>query len=271
MRLAQRRRKRRLILLGIVALLVLSIVPLAAYISHLSIFTIGDISVQGAQDVRPELVRAFVSKQLHDGQLHIFDPNNELWYPRGRIEAQTLKEFPRLSSVSLHLSAWTYPALVVTVSERQPDAIWCSGALTDSSVPAQCYYMDASGVIFAPADAFAEYTIFAGGNISASSSPITQVYLPGKYAQTQALITALSKAGFDTHTFTVTSDTDFTILTATGLEIKASFDQSPDTVVNNLQAALSADSLKGKQADLQYVDLRFSGRAYYRFKSSSAQ
>ncbi len=64
----------------------------------------------------------------------------------------------------------------------------------------------------------------------------------------------------------VQDNSDFAVSLAGGYFLKASFGTAPQTLVRNLELVLSAPALAGKTAELEYVDLRFGDRVYYRLK-----
>ena len=78
------------------------------------------------------------------------------------------------------------------------------------------------------------------------------------------LLTELGQAGFTPLGVTVESDTDFSVPLREGFALKASFGESPDELVKNFQLVLASDALQGKESQLEYVDLRFGDRVYYK-------
>ncbi|HET8580877.1 MAG TPA: hypothetical protein VFL98_00195 [Candidatus Paceibacterota bacterium] len=273
-RLAQRRKRIRIILSCVAGVLVLALLCGAAYATHLPAFTIGAIEVTGAHEIAPSLIQKFVAQDLDDGHLHLLDPTDEFLYPKDRIEADMLAEFPRLATVTLSTAPLLHPTLTVHVTERQAVGLWCEGGLgasvSTSTQPAPCYYLDGTGDIYAAADEYAEYVIYEGGSpASATGTPVASRYLPGIFPGIGELVDALSHAGYDVRILDAESSTDYAVLLANGLLVKATFAQDPLDVVADLEAALSAQSIAGREDELQYLDLRFPGRAYYRFKGDA--
>ena len=146
--------------------------------------------------------------------------------------------------------------------------------------------MDEGGFIYAPmgwagtATSSTQYT-FAGGlpaqaglpardGGATSTYPIgnsfVQAHLPGLLS----LLTFLGQAGF-TPLGAQVDGQDILIQLQEGFLLKASFGADANTLVKNLELVLSSDVLKGKTEELEYVDLRFGNRVYYKLKGQEQQ
>ena len=104
----------------------------------------------------------------------------------------------------------------------------------------------------------------AASNIS--SSPIGQTFAPSHMGEIVALLELLSQAGFTPTGAIVENDQDFWVPLTQGFYIKASFGENPQNLVSNLQLVLSSSVLQGKESQLEYVDLRFGDRVYYKLQ-----
>ena len=97
-------------------------------------------------------------------------------------------------------------------------------------------------------------------------------HLPGILA----LLQILSQTGYAATGATVQNAQDFWVplsigqpASGQGFYIKASFGEDPNSIVNNLQLVLSSDALAGKFDQLEYVDLRFGDRVYYKLRGGA--
>ena len=81
-----------------------------------------------------------------------------------------------------------------------------------------------------------------------------------------ALLQLLGQNGYEPTGATLLNKQDFSISLAEGFSIKVSFGQDGGAIVKNLQLVLSTGSLQGKRNELEYVDLRFGNRVYYKMK-----
>lgn len=268
-------RAQRLRLRVLVALLTITLLGAAAYglsyTSYLPRFSVQDVVVRGAHEVRENLVRAYVGTMLYDGTRSFFSRGNIFFYPRAEIETAVKEYFPRVQSVQISRESLLATAILVSVKEREAFARWCTTNETDFTNESfeSCYVMDRSGLLFAPmgassADLATSY-IFRGGLLS-TSTPLGQAYLPGAFAGVSALLERLGQAGFTARSVSAEGERDFSIMLAQGFELRASFGSDIGALVKNLELVLSSETLRGKEDQLEYIDLRFGNRVYYKLK-----
>jgi uncharacterized protein YgiB involved in biofilm formation len=81
-----------------------------------------------------------------------------------------------------------------------------------------------------------------------------------------SLMTLLGQAGFPATGASVQNEQDFWVPLVAGYVVKVSYGEDANTVVANLQLVLSSDALKDKQNEIEYVDLRFGNKVYYKLK-----
>lgn len=299
------RRRRAHLAVAFVIFLVLSALAYGAHhVSYLPQFSVESVVVTGTEHVSPKLVSDYVWTVLDDGSYHFLSRKNVLLYPRAILEKAVVGFFPRIASASVSRSPLSPTGIVVSVTERQPFAAWCMSAPAEEnasgqtgSVSDQCYQMDAGGFIFAltgQAEALSvsasstEY-VFRGGLFGRSiatstpftatgvTNPIGKTFMQAHLPALVALLNGLGQAGFTPEGAEVENDTDFFIPLAPtqgsgqaqGFTVKAAFGTSPDTLVKNLNLVLSSDALKDKREKLEYIDLRFGDRVYYKLKGET--
>jgi cell division septal protein FtsQ len=254
----KRRRKKFFFAIGILVLILASVGGIA-YATHLGSLRISDIRVNGAQSMESEEIVAVADEVLAEDEQRIFSRRNVFLFSKDRVRDAIMNAFPRVASVRMNAVSIQHPILVITVSEREAAAAWCREE-------DECYVMDAEGYIFAKGD-FDSGQKFAGG-FTSEEDPIGHRFLPTHMESVRSLIAALQEIGFETEQFTVTNEQDFTITVSGGMDIRASFDQSQAVVLSNLQSALASDVLRGRESEIEYIDLRFGNRVYYRFEGA---
>ncbi len=263
---ARRRRVRALIVFGALVL-VAGLLYGVSYVSYLPQFNISSISVSGARGISDELIRGSVETVLDDGSYHILSRRNVLLYPRAAMEQEVVKSFPLIKSARIAHSSLLSTSITVEVEERQPFARWCATAESD------CYFMDDGGFIYAPADAQATSStryVFSGG-IASSSAPLGQSFVRAHLSGVLSLLKFLGQAGFTPQGAHVEGEQDILVPLQEGFLLKASFGADAGTLVKNLQLVLASDVLQGKRSSLEYVDLRFGNRVYYKLKGQEQQ
>ena len=275
------RRRRLRIIASLISLATLSVVVYGVHVvSYLPQFNVNRVIVVGTERVSPELVRAFVESQLYDGSYRFISRNSILLYPRADIERAIVDFFPGVSTA--HISGDTLVAQDITVGvvERQLFAEWClpparAGEAQADAGQTDCYGMDESGFVFMSASSTSMETLktsyrFSGGLPEAhevTKSPVGETFIPGHMPGLLALLRILEQQGdFKPTGATVLSDQDFLVNFAEGFSLKASFGEDANTLSRNIQLVTSSDALKGKEAQLEYIDLRFGNRVYYKLK-----
>ena len=54
-----------------------------------------------------------------------------------------------------------------------------------------------------------------------------------------------------------------------GFEIRASLKGDPGKLIRDLELVLTSDELRGKESRLEYIDLRFGNRVYYKVEGEA--
>ncbi len=272
----RRRRRRALVACGALTLAVVGAFGLQ-YLSYLPRFTVGSFEVRGAEHLSARLVASAASAALHDGSYHFLSRATVVWYPRADIEAALAARFPRIKEVSLSRQHPLSTAIEVTIKERQPFATWCAGEIlgyvsADEATASACYLLDETGFLFARA-AYASTTeyIFHGGMPEAASSTdfIGRSFVRAQLPALSSVLRALGQAGFGPRGAEVVGEQDFVIPLARGFVVKASFGQDAGTLVKNLQLVLSSEALREKEEEIEYIDLRFGNRVYYKLRGEA--
>jgi hypothetical protein len=264
-------------------LLAVSVVALS-WLSYLPRYSVSSILVVGTDKVSPEAIRAYVEQELHPPGYHFFAPYNIFIYKPSVLNKAVVAAFPQIASATISHDSVLSTSITVTVTERDQFAVWCS-----NSSHTDCFQLDATGFIFAPAasvpatgiDAtstdsiaaviFSQQSlryVFEGGVGSTTTgvAPIGQTFVGAHMPAIVALLKVLGQSGFTPTGAIVKSDQDFFVPLAQGFYIKASFGEDPESVASNLHLVLSSDALTGKENQLEYVDLRFGDRVYYKLQ-----
>ncbi len=258
-RLRARRRKIRLVVFGICLLTATGLVGGAGFASHMEQLAIKDISVSGAQELPADALVAAVNTSLDHNLFKIFSGRNIFLYQGNTIAESLAAAFPRIKNVGLSRPALLAQAVVVSVEERAPFAKWCSQST--------CFLLDNEGFIFAELknETPAVPYIFHGGLISGEPE-VGQFFLQGRFRDVVHFLGVLKEAGYPAREFRVENEKDFSVTVEQGFALRVPFDAGLDGVVRNLVLALEADSVRGRESEIEYIDLRFGNRIYYKFR-----
>ena len=303
-----RRERRRFIIVGIVLSVIAGVVYGIGWLSYLPRYTVGTVDVLGTTHVPSKLVYDFVETELYNGAYGFLSRDNIFLYNAHAIERGIVGFFPRIASATVSRSSLLATAITVSIVEREPFALWCSSSThadcyeMDSTgfifaqapagstvtITSASTTSNATSTEFAPVSTVStthEY-IFEGGlgtSTSATSSafasknnPIGRRFVGAHMPGLVALLQMLSRAGYTPSGAIVQNSQDFWIPLSEGMPagshgfyIKASFGEEPGSIVNDLQLVLSVDALAGKMDQLEYIDLRFGDRVYYKLRGTA--
>ena len=162
--------------------------------------------------------------------------------------------------------------LVIKVTEERGTALWCGQSQESFDITKQCYFTDTKGKIIdlAPYYSGNVYLRFFGGNISdVVTSPLGKSFVNEKDFHDFMLFSQkISGLGREDNTFLLDLDGKNTA--------KISFKNSDnfETLFSNLQTAMSqkalSDQVSKNISGLQYFDLRFKNKVYYKFNDMVA-
>lgn len=233
--------------------------------SYADRFAVSEVDVSGTAELPPRLVQTYVESVLYDGSYGFLSRANVFTYPRDVLEQAVAGFFPRIKSATISRQSLLAQSVMVTVEERTPYGTWCADAA--------CFVLDDTGFIFASASSTTERPRsqyrFAGG-LDMSRSPIGQTFASTHMPGLIVLLDTLSQDAYVPLGVTVTDEHDFSVALERGFSIKASFGAEAHKLVRDMRLILGSDDLQGKEGELEYVDLRFGNRVYYKLKGQTA-
>jgi cell division septal protein FtsQ len=179
--------------------------------------------------------------------------------------------FSRVADVKVSRESLFATSVTVLVEERTSFARWCEA---NTEALASCYAMDGTGFVFAPiastSPGFQTPYVFEGA-LSATSAPVGQQYLPSTFSALLALLERLGQAGYSPEHIVVEGAQDFSIHLARNFALRASFGMDIGSLIRNFELILSSEALRDREGELEYIDLRFGNRVYYKLKGSEQQ
>ncbi len=268
--LRERKRRQRAVVsaaVAVCALLTIYSVHLASYLSR---FTFQHVTVTGASSVAPAEIQKFVENKLAQSSSGFISGRNIFVYKFDALPKDIVANFPSIKSASVRRDTGMGNGLVIALEERTPFAQWCESS--------SCYLLDDQGVVFTAANGIATSTlpspyVFSGPLSTTTavllSAPLGEVFAGEHFAGLNDFLSRLTAAGLHPLGAKLENETDFSVPLAEGYYIKASYGEEADKLAKNLALILNADALRGKSALLEYVDLRFGNRIYYKFKGQA--
>ncbi len=239
-----------------------------AYISHTPGLNINAITITGNQTVSSEAIKTFIEKELEGNYIWFFPKTNILFYPKNELKNKLSLQFQRLKDVILSIK--NNETLEVKLTERVGLYTWCGNNPEENiSVDKKCYFLDKDGYIFDEAPYFSGevYFKFYG------SAKVGDFFSKKNFQQLIYLKGALTAIKLRISSIYLLEDNDLKIFLSGSagkafIFIKA--DSDFQNMVENLQTALNTEPLlsqfKNKYSSLEYIDLRFGNKVYYKFK-----
>lgn len=266
--LRARRRRARLLYIVLAILAIAALVYGVHWLSYLPRLNIASVEVAGAQSIPSELIVQYADSVLHDGSYHFISRSNIFFYPKSVLARDIVADFPGIHTAVVSRNGLFSQTMTIRIAERQPFAKWCEGA--------QCYVLDDSGYMYAALDPLASTAlpnpyVFSGA-LSTSTNPVGQTFIPGHMPGVIVLLTILQQqTGLSPYAISISDEHDFTITFTEGFDLKVSFGEDAATVARNLKLVLASESLLGKESDIEYVDLRFGDRVFYKLKGEAQE
>jgi hypothetical protein len=283
-RLSELKKRRRYAFLTkflIFILLFGTFIGLGTYFSRLDDLNIDQIEISGIKTVEKNQVEQSVQAEISENYLWLFPKTNVLIYPKKDIRIALQNDFSRLTDIDLSLK--DKKTLLVSVSEREPAYLWCGMTLPDEASELEenkCYFMDREGYIFDEAPYFSGEVYFKlYGPIENENAPVGSYFSPKYFTQLISFKDTVMDMGIEPVMLNLLAGGDVEMFLAK----KGANDRGPkiifqpnadlENVAENLQAALSTEPLlsgmKNKYSKLEYIDLRFGNKVYFKFSGQS--
>lgn len=276
-----KKRRKKVILNKIVFSLigVLLVFILLGYASRVNGLNIIDLKINGNKIITTESIETAINEELAGKYFWLFPKTNVLFYPQKEIKTILLNKFKRIADLTLEIK--NRKTLEVSINERTAKYTWCGRVVQDSSNANQskCYFLDDTGYIFDEAPYFSGsvYFKFYGLTENATENPIGSYFDKNNFNKLISFKENLEKMGLKPVSLWKdnSNNDDAGIELASNKEnyspkIFFRLDSDFQNISENLEAALTTEPLQTefnkKYSALQYLDLRFGNKVYYKFK-----
>lgn len=231
-----------------------------SWLSFLDAFQIRDISVKGTEVLSAQAIQAKAESLLVKPFLYFFSRNTALTYPKAEIYNAVTGLGLRVEEVKVSLVSAR--DLGISVTERTQEALWCADG--------QCLLIDDEGLAF-------DYGSSSAALVFESSDADVLPEL-GSYVATSSDFKAfmkfdksLDKLGLMPTHVLLGKEGDITLTVATSsLKLVVAFGQNFDKTYQYLMLLKNDPTFKNHitARDLEYIDLRFGNKVYYKPKGS---
>ncbi|MDP3052079.1 MAG: FtsQ-type POTRA domain-containing protein [bacterium] len=271
----QLRRKRRVIKASLILFCVLLFIGIVIAFFNLSKFRIRQISIEGAIGLDQEQLKGETLNFLKGKYLKLFPYDNIFILPEGKLAADLSEIFPLLKEIVISRD---FPQKIsIAVEERKAEALWCAGS-DSASIPASststldslskesCAFADDSGFIFQPAPNFSGAIFLKFFDEREQMSGMGKMMTDSsEFKKLSSFAGLLKEKGFDVSKIILKDAGIYEVHLKEGWYILLNDKNEPDQTFGNLELILDQD-IKEKRPKLDYIDLRFGKKVFYKFK-----
>ncbi len=269
-RLLELKNKRRKILLNKIIiyffLFVIIIVSLV-FLSRVDALNINGTEITGNKIIEQEAINSVAQTELAGNYFWFFPKTNIFFYPKKGIRNKLSSEFARLRDVQFSLK--DRKTLQISVSEREALYTWCGDtppAETEED-KTRCYFLDDTGYIFDEAPYFSGDVYFRFYGPNWKELNFDKLIL---FKQTFENIKLKPVAMYIDTSGYVRMSLSARNSNTVEPEIIFNIDSDFQKMMENLETALGTEPLqsdfKNKYSSLEYIDLRFGNKVYFRFR-----
>ncbi len=255
----ERRRRARQVTL--IALLSLGGVVGLIVLFNMSYFRLNRIQIAGVEGAVAEEIGRVGERELAGAYLGIIPKSHPFFYPKGAMAKRILGQFPEFAGVAV--SSQGAGALLVSVTERQPVALWCERE--------ECLYLDATGVAFreAPGEAEGLYYTLTSSEEPSPAFPGTPVVEADRLKTLLAFLTELEDLGLFPTTAHLLADTEIEVGLRNGSRLLIQETDGYETALRRLRLLLREPGLVPRQGEtndlgVDYIDLRYGNKVYFK-------
>lgn len=223
-----------------------------------------DPSVGEAGDSDKQQIAEFVRQELEDKNFGIIPGNNILFLNKDGLASALLKKhvFYKAFKVDYRFENQT---LIVSGQARKAVALAC--------LDADCYSVDEDGIAFYAVGSYAttdESLLFTVDKETGKEVVLGSLFLPKKLVDFAAEFKKLADSeGVGVKRAVIEKEYPeahfVKFITRQGWYILTIFDFDPENVVENMKLVMGKE-IKGRREDLEYIDLRYNDKAYYKLR-----
>ena len=207
------------------------------------------ITISGADITSPQEITREVEKVLSGTYLRALPKDNIFLISEKEIQKTLLYAFPRLRSVFVEQTSFT--SIEINVSERDPVAMWCSGATTTL-----CMLSDENGFLFAPSN---EGLIPVYGALAIEAEPLRNtIFAKGVFLNVYSLSRTFERINLPVSNIVFRKPDEVVFTLAAGPRVEYVLGEEAHIAETFPTVLEGIESL----SDIDYIDMRFGKRVY---------
>ena len=255
-----RQNKRRMLVSGAVACVVLVVAVGIWYGARRPAVTIHAVTVSGGTTVPHEVIEKKVESTLSGSYALLIPRRFSYGFPRDEI-VEAINSIPRVHGASVVRASRN--ELAVTFEEYEPYALWCDSVPTGSTTPS-CVFVDETGFAYAPAPSLNGESMMrfvVEGRMPESGVNVYDAETVRRYRM-------LSDAIAERHShrlrlITETKDGDLILHLNNSTNILMAKDSDIEDVFAHIESVFQTEEFKDVALEnLEYIDVRFGNKVY---------
>ncbi len=266
------RRSRRTKLFFVCLLLVLLILGGIVGFLRKKEFQISKITIIGTQSLDADSILKTAQDYLNGHYAIIIPKTNTLLLSKPELVRYILEQIPSIEKSTVTFKEKN--SIEISVTEKKPSYVWCGTS---------CYFLDDTGMIYEPSPQFTQgvFITFTGGTVD--ENPIKSHIISEKeFSGTLKILAALDQLAI--HVVGVNFENDTTVVHIDSMrgtvlgpktQLVLTKDEASQNVFNTLSLLMNDKVFTGILATkgnlLQYIDIRFPDKIYYKFDTPAAQ
>jgi cell division septal protein FtsQ len=239
-KLARRRRRWFFIRMGLLVASVFAVGSGMVYGLNRDEVRIDTIVIEEDSASLVKELEEFIEEKISGRYFYLVPRSNIFLYPKEAIKADALSAFKRIKTIDIELLDLN--TVEVEVALRKPHALWC-GTSVSGTASESCHFLDDTGLVFAQAPTF------TGGDVYFRYYGVLQ-------------------DGVKTRQLAVLRE-DYELYLPEGAKVIFTHDQDLSLILGNLLTVVRSGQIEFEGLD--YIDLRFGNKVYYRYRGSDVE
>ena len=256
------------------SLIIMTLVVVIIMIARQESIQIKQVYVAGVKTFPEQSLVTFVDEYLDGTTMKVIPRSSSLFFSKKKLERRIQSEFP---IVDLVYVSFVNPYTVnITIRERTPEAVWCFDEVT-------CGFIDRTGILYGTAPRFSDgvYTLFSSREQKEFSEFLGKRIIEPellyrfdtlfkKLQNENIVISRVEFLEYGDVAFII--DRLFYLYPEKNVSIIGTLTQDDGTFLRDVTTGLEHDvfqrQYRQQPKDLEYIDLRFPGKIFYKFKSA---
>lgn len=225
------------------------------YITRIPAFTITAVTATGGETINQSEVKRIAERELEGAYGKLVPKRFFLVYPQLQM-INAVSQVDRIKDVIVERTSRT--EIAVSFSEYKPYALWCTEEQTDN-----CLFIDEKGYAFAFAPTLSGGSFVRYRSTASAPEIGKSIVSADDFWKTVTFSTLSAVDKRYVRSVEVDSAGDVYYELVGGSELRASFSQVTDDVIDNVRAIFSSKQFSHlKAGNFKYIDLRFGNKVY---------